>query len=208
MAVNPRRHTLAINTFGIANLCSLPFGVQQLGGVDFDVRIAVRPDGATNDALYARRATGNKDGLAIASGIVVPDAFNGVAAFELLATSPAFVQDPLPDTLPVQANLVVRYADGSLERLPMRYGRDMTMWTERPPGASRVAWRLTLPRVESGLMESRTVDLYRIRLANPHPERRVRSLDIEAMPVTWNAVSVLAITLDPVSVGTHEAGAR
>ena len=202
--VHLHRHSLTPTTLGLVNLCSLPLGVQRMGGVDFELRAAARPDGATSDALYALRAADKKDGLAIASGIVVPDTLGRVAAFELLATSPAFVQDPLPDTLPVQANLVVHYTDGSLVRLPLRYGRHMTMWTERPPATSRLAWRLMLPRVESGVMMSKTVDLYRVRLANPHPGRVVRSLDIEAMPVTWNGIAVLAITIDPVVATTAQ----
>jgi WD40 repeat protein/tRNA A-37 threonylcarbamoyl transferase component Bud32 len=197
-AINPRRHSREATTLGIANLCGLPLGRQRMGGVDFDVRATIRPDPATLDALYALRAAGGKGGLPIAS-IAVPDTQARVAAFELLATSPTFIQDPMPETLPVQANLVVHYADGGVARLPLRYGRDMTMWTERPPAASKVAWRLLLPRVEGGNLHSRTVDLYRVRLANPHPERRVRSLDIEAMPVTWNGIAILAITIDPAT---------
>jgi WD40 repeat protein len=198
-AIHPYRHSLQPTTLSVANLCALPQGVQRMAGVDFDVRGAVRPDGATTDALYAQRAAGKTKGLPIAAGIVVPEAVVRVAAFELLATSPTFVQDPPPETLPVQAQLVVRYADDSVARLPVRYGRDITMWTEAPPAASRLAWRLTLPRVESGELFSKTVDLYLVRLTNPHPERRVRSLDVEAMPVTWNGFAIFAITIDPAT---------
>ena len=45
---------------------------------------------------------------------------------------------------------------------------------------------------------SPSVHLFRVRMLNPFPERAVRSLDIEALRVTWNGIAVLAITLDPV----------
>ncbi len=82
------------------------------------------------------------------------------------------------------------------------------MWTQRPPDGTRIAWRLTLPRVETGVMASKTVDLYRVRLANPHPDREVSTLDIEAMPVTWNGFSVLALTLDSATPAAGTAHAR
>ena len=195
---SPHRQSVAANHLSVANLCRLPLGVQRLGGVDFDVRATVRANEAMTDALYAQRAKGRNEGLAIASGIAVPDAVARVAAFELLATSTTFVQDPLPDTLPAQANLVVHYADGSVARMPVRYGHDVRMWIEPPPPPSHVAWRAVLARVESGEMYPQSVDVYRVRLANPHPERVVRSLEIEAMPVTWNGIAILAITVDPL----------
>jgi hypothetical protein len=71
------------------------------------------------------------------------------------------------------------------------------MWVEPPPAASHVAWRAMLVRVETGALYPQSADLYRVRLANPHPEREVRSLDIEALPVTWNGIAILAITVDP-----------
>ena len=47
-------------------------------------------------------------------------------------------------------------------------------------------------------MYAQLVDMNRVRLVNPHPERSVRSLDIEALPVTWNGITVLAITVEPL----------
>ena len=194
-AFNPHRQSIAPTNLTIANLCSLPLGVQRLGGVDFDVRATVRASDDTTEALYAQRANGRKEGLPIATGIAVPNSVSRVAAFELLATSSTFVQDPLPETHPAQANLVVHYGDGSVARMPVRYGHEVRMWIEPPPGPSHVAWRVVLARVERGDLYPQTADLYRVRLANPHPERAVRSLDIEAMPVTWNGIAILAITV-------------
>ena len=133
------------------------------------------------------------------TGIEVPRAVSRVAAFELLATSASFVQDPAPETGPAQANLVVRYDDGSVARVPMRYGRDIGMWIEPAPASSHVAWRPMLARAERGALYAPSVNLYRVRLANPHPERPVRGLDIEALPVTWNGFAILAITVDPLA---------
>jgi WD40 repeat protein len=190
---------------GITNLCRFPLGVQRLDGVDFDVRAVVSPSDATTEALYAQRARGRQDGIPIVTGIQVPRVVSQVAAFELLATSHSFVQDPLPDTMPAQANLVVHYADGGVARLPVRYARDVAMWIEPAPATAHVAWRPMLARAENGSAYARTVDFYRIRLANPHSERAVRSVDVEILPVTWNGFSVLAITVDPVGPGAASA---
>ena len=110
-----------------------------------------------------------------------------------------------PESLPVQANVVLHYADGTTARVPLRYGRDHTMWTEALPAGSHLAWQAWLPRAETGLQASPSVHLFRVRLPNPFPERAVRSLDIEAMRVTWNGISVLGITLDPVDAPARVA---
>jgi hypothetical protein len=89
--------------------------------------------------------------------------------------------------------------------MPVRYGRDVMMWTEAPPTPSHVAWRVSLARAETGAPFMQTGDLYRVRLANPHPERAVRSVDIEILPVTWNGFSILAITVDPVGPRANSA---
>jgi len=99
----------------------------------------------------------------------------------------------------------VHYADGGVARLPVRYARDVAMWIEPAPATAHVAWRPMLARAENGSAYARTVDFYRIRLANPHSERAVRSVDVEILPVTWNGFSVLAITVDPVGPGAASA---
>lgn len=195
-AFNPRRHSSLPTTLLVANLCGLPQGIQRFDGVDFDVRGALTPD-AHRTALYRPRATGEPEGVAIATGIPIPAAVARVSALELLATSVTFVQIPPPASLPVQAHVVLHYVDGSTVRLPLRYGRDHTMWTEAFPTTSRPGWQAWLPRAQTGLQMSPSVNLFRIRLPNPFPERAIRSLDIEAMRVTWNGIAVLAITLDP-----------
>ena len=204
-ALNPHWQKINPTNLSVANMCNLPLGVQRMGGVDFDIRATVAPSDATKEALYAQGPKENPAGLPIATGIPVPGAVSHVAAFDLLATSTTFVQDPLPETMPTEANLVVRYVDGSVARIPVRYGRDVRMWIEAPPAASHVAWRVSLARVETGALFVQTADLYRVRLANPHPERAVRSLDIEALPVTWNGIAVLAITVDPVAADVSVA---
>jgi len=196
-ASNPRRHSTAPTTQQIANLCGLPLGVQRFGGVDFDVRAALTPD-AHKVALYQPQpAARGPTRILIAAGIRVPATVARIEALELLATSVTYVQVPPPESLPVQANVVLHYADGTSTRVPLRYGRDHAMWTEALPAGSHLAWQAWLPRAETGLQVAPSVHLFRVRLPNPFPERAVLSLDIEAMRVTWNGISVLGITLDP-----------
>jgi len=197
-AFNPRQHSSLPTTLEIANLCSLPQGVQRLGGVDFDLRVTVTPDAAQDQALYSLKA-GEQSGIVIASGIPIPASVTHIAALEVIVTSTTFVQVPPPESKPVEANMVLRYADGTSVRTPLRYGHDIMMWTEEPPSTSHLGWRTWLPRAESGLQMSPSVNLFRVRVPNPHPERAVGSIDLEAMPVTWNGIAVLAITVDPVT---------
>ena len=206
-AFNPRRHSTLPTTLLIANLCGLPLGVQRFDGVDFDVRAALTPD-AHKAALYQMQPVARQpSGIAIATGISIPAAAARFAALELLATSVTFVQVPPPESLPVQANVVLHYVDGTTARVPLRYGRDHTMWTEALPATSHLGWKAGLPRAETGLQASPSGHLFRVRMLNPFPERAVRSLDIEAMRVTWNGIAILGITLDPVHPPARVAAA-
>ena len=42
----------------------------------------------------------------------------------------------------MQANVVLHYTDGTKARMPLRYGRDDTMWTETLPATSHLAGKL------------------------------------------------------------------
>ena len=189
-AFNPRRHDLVSPWgFRIGNLCALPQGMQRIGGVDFDLRATLAADAEGSSQLHT-----------IAAGIPVPAAFARIAAFEMLATSTTFVRYPPWQSQPTIAQVVLHYVDGSTARAPLRYGRDVVMWNvETSTAASNLGWALQLPEAESGIFYA-SGNLFRVRLVNPHPERAVRSFDLEALPVTWNGIAVLAISLDPAAM--------
>ena len=195
--LNPRRHGSTGTTLEIANLCGLPQGVQRFSGVDFDLRATVALDAAQKQELYSSKPAAHA-ALVIAAGIVIPQQVARMTALELLATSITFVQVPPPETKPVIANVVLHYTNGTTARVPLRYGHDFMMWTQELPPTSHLGWQAGVPKTETGLQGSPSVNLFRVRVLNPYPERAVRSLDIEAMPVTWSGIAVLAITVDPL----------
>jgi len=77
---------------------------------------------------------------------------------------------------------VVHYADGSTERIPIVYGRDLVNWWlwnrgfQEVPTDARVAWMGTndLAERNKGLQ----VRLFARTWINPHPEREIASLDV------------------------------
>jgi WD40 repeat protein len=186
--LNTRRHDPDSRTsFAVGNLCGLPLGRLRLLGTDFDLHGFLAHD---PDALAQHGGRG-----ALARGILVPPRAAHAPLLDLIATSTTQVREPSPDTQPAQADVVLHYADGSDASLPVRYNRDIHMGAFLPPPAqSRVAWRAYLPGYEAIISGPRWIDLYRVRLRNPHPRRVLQRLDIVTRAVTWNGFALFAIT--------------
>jgi hypothetical protein len=191
-ALNPRRHdaTYPPTALSLSNLCALPQGLQRFGGIDFDVRAALTADFDSSWQGVAPQAR------TIASGIRVPASVARVRAVEMLATTTAMVRSPPAEQAPAIANLVLHYADGGSARVPLHYQRDVAMWIYPPPPSARRVATAPLLLAEDGIFAP-GAHFFLVRIANPHPERAVRSLDLEALPVTWNGTAVLAMTIDP-----------
>ncbi|HZX92108.1 MAG TPA: WD40 repeat domain-containing serine/threonine protein kinase [Rudaea sp.] len=90
------------------------------------------------------------------------------------------------------------YADGSHERTAIVYQRDvMEAWSGDPAGnRARVAWRA----------HDVVFRLFHVRCANPHPERLVRSIAIEASEERFSGPSIFAITAEPVEASPNASG--
>lgn len=81
------------------------------------------------------------------------------------------------------ARYVLVYADGGEHRIPLVAGREIANWwnpqplgdAHAPPNIGRVCWRGANPTV-------RDVGVYLCGLANPHPDRRVAAVRLEAEP--------------------------
>jgi WD40 repeat protein len=155
-----------------------PFGVQRIAGVDYDLRGMVQV-GGPNPGTHL--------------GIPVPAV--PVAALHVLMT----VSTPIPiaDVRTV-ARVRLHYHDGSQAVLPIRTQREVPGYTahDRPVP---LAW------AQTGGMPALGVDDLVIgapRLTNPHPERLIRSLDLELGDTGAVNTSVcLGITLEPVISG-------
>jgi hypothetical protein len=96
------------------------------------------------------------------------------------------------------ASLVVRYADGSAERVPIVYGEDVRDWWYDPaqPGRTRaaVAWTGTNPPARENRQDIR---LFAMTWANPHPDRLVSSIDLETAGTRAELLLVAATAESP-----------
>ena len=77
---------------------------------------------------------------------------------------------------------VVHYNDGSTERIPIVYGRDLVNWWfwgrgfQEVPTDARVAW--TGPNDISETNQGLQVRLFAMTWTNPHPEKEITTLDV------------------------------
>ena len=197
----PRRADTSPNLFDLGAFYNLPIGSgddvhQPAGpyelapgrhrflGVDYDVRGAIMPTGT---------------GVRHLAGAQHPAAVRGIhpgiprfAALNILMTGCCMLASHEPHPY---AFVELDYADGSRERLAIVYQRDvMEAWSEDPAGnRARVAWR-----AHDGAFR-----LFHVRCANPHPERLVRSIAIEASDEPFSGPSIFAITAEPVEASPN-----
>ena len=77
---------------------------------------------------------------------------------------------------------MVHYADGSTERIPIVYGRDLVNWWlwgrgfQEVPTEARVAW--TELNDMSEMNKGLQVRLFARTWTNPHPEKEIATLDV------------------------------
>jgi hypothetical protein len=159
-----------------------PAGVQRLAGIDYDLRGMAQIGGPNPGG-------GGDPGSAAGIGIVVPAI--PVAALHVLMT--VSTPTPIADVQTV-AQVRLHYRDGSQAILPIRTQREVPGYTahDRPVP---LAWA----QLGAPSLGPRDLILSAPRLPNPHPERLIRSLDLELGdngPV--NSSVCLAITVEPV----------
>jgi hypothetical protein len=172
-------------------------GLHRYLGVDFDVRggIALYFDGtgvidagtphAPDAASKPHRVEGIRPGI---------DRFAALSV--LVACGGALHR---PERRPY-AFVEIDYRDGTRERIPLLWladvngedavGKKGEVW-------ARVAWRDT----GAGLTRDRhaVTQLFQARFVNPHPDKPVASLALEAADEAWSTPAFLAITLEPRS---------
>jgi hypothetical protein len=169
----------------LADTADLPTGVATLDGVDYDMRGGVELRQASNAAVRAR---GN-DLRSAASGIHLPA--SPIAALHVLL----FAALPLPETTErAYANIRLHYRDGSEALLPIRTQREVPGLTDhdRPTPIGWASGDLASIGAPRSQLYSNP------RLPNPHPERIIKSLDLEATKEGWSEPVFIAITAEPV----------
>ena len=152
-----------------------PVGVQRIAGIDYDLRGMTQIDGRHPD-----------------HGVGVPVPAVPIAALHLLMT--VSIPIPIADVQTV-ANVRLHYVDGSEAVLPIRTQREV-------PGYTAHDMPVPLAWAQYGGMPTlgvRDLVISAPRLPNPHPERLIRSLDLELGEhgVVFPSL-YLAITAEPV----------
>jgi eukaryotic-like serine/threonine-protein kinase len=163
------------------DLHELPKGVSTLAGTEFDVRGMVQLGNKTFPDWYSTNVTGIKIGQRC-----------GQLQF-LQATCWS-----APDGTEI-GSYTVHYADGTQERIPIRYGEEVRDWWELTNESvlgsahSRVAWRGANPvAAENGALGAR---LFKTTWENPKPDLEVESLDFTSS-LTSAAPFLMAITAE------------
>ena len=161
-------------------------GTPRIDGVDYDIR----------GGMELRWGTGRMGSHQVvhvataARGVAVPAV--PIAAFHVLifATSPVPVDDER-----VYATVRVHYRDGGEAVLPIRTNREIPGLNEHD-SHTPIAWDQGNDLALIGEFHPRQVS--NPRLPNPHPDRLIASLDIEAARQDWSAFMIFAITAEPV----------
>jgi hypothetical protein len=89
-------------------------------------------------------------------------------------------------------NYIIKYADGSREKIPIVYGRNLVDWWHYPsqkndPSAARVAW--------TGSNEKLEVRLFAFTWTNPHPDREIATIDVVSSRTICDPY-LIAVTLE------------
>jgi hypothetical protein len=94
---------------------------------------------------------------------------------------------------------VVHYSDGTSQRIPLVYGRDLANWFVFPrarpekPTDARVAWTGTNDSTD--LNPGLTIRLFAMTWTNPHPDREIATIDVRSK-VTASDLFLVASTLE------------
>jgi serine/threonine protein kinase/WD40 repeat protein len=150
---------------GSSDLSELPYGVQALDGVRFDIRGLIQCGSQRRSGEpYPRQVTGIPVGLA------------AQRVHFLHATLMGF---DLPPAFRI-GSYVVRYADGETREIPIRLGVEVAdWWTQEGEDRSQlqVAWT---GQSAASRTAGRTIRLFRTTWENPRPDAVIESLGLIA----------------------------
>lgn len=163
------------------NLAPVPGGRQKLAGTWFHVgeqiiRVRGRRSPEPPEAVRGIPINARFDTLHILHSTMFGNAFGAEDGTEI-------------------GTYVVRYADGSQERIPIIYGADVRDWWRdsdpAEPSRGKLAW---IGRNEA-TGDSDAIRLFASEWTNPHPDRRVEAIDLETKD-TVAAPFLVALTLE------------
>ena len=166
-------------------------GVHRFLGVDYDVRgiVALSMKGFAPSVDAVRPPPQAVRGIR-----------PGVARFQALDLLMAGYGGLAVEKKTAYAIVELDYRDGSRERLPLIYQQDLdATWSENDGKAGnpgpRIAWRATDAGTPLGYQKYSKI--YSVHLANPHPEKEVVGLALEAVDEAWSSPLIFAISAEP-----------
>ena len=177
-----------LNNSAAPEFADIPWGLVQLGGIDYDLRGALEMRQGDFGAASGAHSPQSASFQAV-RGLRAPP--QPIAALHVLVFAPESVGEPRER---VYANVRLHYRDGSEAVLPLRTQREVKGWSadDRP---TPVGWSQNALDV-IGL--TREMLLNNPRLPNPHPEKIVDSIDLETARNGWSTPIFYAMTAEPV----------
>jgi hypothetical protein len=175
------------------NFARLPRGPQNLAGTWFNA----------GERLIRVRGQRSPEPPEAVRGIVIDARFDALHILQSTMFGNAFGAD---DGTEVGVYLV-HYADGTEERIPIVYGQDVRDWWRSSdsslPSRGRLAW--ASPNEATGPDDE--VRLFSSRWTNPHPEKKVLTIDFETRN-TACAPFLVALTLERTLHRRGDASSR
>jgi hypothetical protein len=181
-------------------------GTHELGGLPFAIDGVIQLAGAAWEPFHeTEKLTPLRDQVAtrVPSGRYATVHLLGAAEWAYYA----FERWTAPGTDVAEVRWI--YADGSSETLPLRYGVHLR---ELINGRSEAAPKVTAPHCGlawsaiNPLAEAERLSLYRMSLANPHPDRLLAGLEFHSARSTARLV-LFGVTVDAEPLGTRPIAA-
>jgi hypothetical protein len=146
------------------NLDRVPRGIHKLGDAYFRI----------GDRMVQDRGTNKQNVLNVVAGIKLG------ARGKRLHILHGNQQQTEPGT--GLGNYVIHYADGSQEKIPIAYGKNVVDWWHFPtqtndPSDAKIAWKGSNQMVEDK-KEGVEIRLYSFTWTNPHPDKEITRMDV------------------------------
>lgn len=201
----PKDETFAPGGYPGDNLSELAEGVQNLGGIEFDIKSSVVQMMGKHLHGDLHQATFHVDGLYVGTTVEKLHILHA-ARWGAYGKRGDKWNHWVPDGVPIAYYEVV-YQDESVEAIPIVYGQDVRDWwslwdDNKPTTRSKVVWTGTNPHLKTR-KEAKGVAtplrLYHSEWVNPHPEKRVTDINIvslDQVPALFTVAMTVETTED------------
>jgi hypothetical protein len=183
----------SLHGFAGNDLAELPKGEQTFGGVKFKIEDGYLRLSGTVETSDQPKKPGKVEGIAIEKAFARLHVLHGTGYGAYGEEGgPLFVKD---GTLIGEYRL--RYEDGSTEAIPIVYGEDVRDWWPWEKSAEvtrgKIAWT---GRNAFSRRQNQIIHLYLTSWNNPHPEKKVSTLDYVCTGTSAASPICIAISLE------------